>query len=232
MPTLYIVATPIGNLSDFSLRAIDILKGVDLILSEDTRVTKGLLDRYKIRTPILSYHQHSRLKKVEYIIKLLKGDKNLALVSDAGTPGISDPGGKLINLAIKQLDNLIIIPIPGSSALTAAASISGFPMDKFIFMGFPPAKKKRKKFFEEIVNSKYPVIFYESPYRIIKTLNELRTMFQISSFRFQVVVCRELTKKFETIYRGTIEKVIKEIENPPAGGKIKGEFVVVVEGER
>jgi len=228
MPTLYIVATPIGNLSDFSLRAIEILKGVDLILSEDTRVTKGLLDRYKIKTPILSYHQHSRLKKVEYIIKLLKGDKNLALVSDAGTPGISDPGGKLINLAIKQLDNLIVIPIPGPSALTAAASISGFPMDKFIFMGFPPAKKKRKNFFEEIINSRYPVIFYESPYRIIKTLNELRTMFQVSSFKFQVVVCRELTKKFETIYRGKIDEVLNRLKE----SKIKGEFVVVVEGKR
>lgn len=222
---LYIVSTPIGNLKDLSFRALEVLSGVDLILSEDTRVTKKLLDYYKIKTPTLSYHQHSKLKKVNYILNLLRQGKNLALVSDAGTPGISDPGNKLIS-AIITSPGLVVkfVPVPGPCAITAAASISGFPMDKFIFMGFPPTKRKRKKFFKEVINSKYPVIFYESPYRIIKTLREM------SSFLVEerdIVVCRELTKKFETIYRGKIKDVIKEIEK----GQIKGEFVVIVEGK-
>jgi len=220
MVTLYIIGTPIGNLKDITLRALEVLKEVDFILCEDTRVTKKILNYYQIEKPILSYHQHSRLKKVNYILELLKQGKNLALVSDAGTPGISDPGGKLINFLIKTPGLVIkIVPIPGPSAATAAASISGLPMDKFLFLGFPPTKRKRKKFFQEVIKSKYPVIFYESPYRIIKTLKEL------SSFigDREIVVCREVTKKFETIYRGKIEEVIKEIEKNP-----RGEFVVIV----
>jgi 16S rRNA (cytidine1402-2'-O)-methyltransferase len=228
MSVLYIVATPIGNLKDISLRALEVLERVDLILCEDTRVTKKLLSHYDIKTPTLSYHQYSTLKKVNYIIQLLKEGKNLALVSDAGTPGISDPGNKLINLAIKQLNNLTIVPIPGPSAVTAAASISGFPMDKFVFLGFPPSKKKRKKFFEEVLKSKYPVIFYESPYRILKTLNKLELNAKTYNLTPKLVVCRELTKKFETIYRGKIEEIIKEIERD----KIRGELVVIVEGKQ
>ena len=224
MSTLYIIATPIGNLEDLSFRALRILSEVDLILCEDTRVTKKLLDHYQIKTLTLSYHQHSKLKKVNYILDLLKQNKNLVLVSDAGTPGVSDPGNKLISTIITSPGLVVkIVPVPGPSAVTAAASISGFPMDKFIFLGFPPTKRKRKKFFEEIVNSKYPVIFYESPYRILKTLKELISFIN----EREIVVCRELTKKFETVYRGEIEEVIKEIEKD----KIKGEFVVVVEGK-
>jgi len=230
MGILYIVATPIGNLEDLTFRALRILSEVDLILSEDTRVTKKLLDHYQIKTPTLSYHQYSKLQKTEYIINLLKEGKNLALVSDAGTPGISDPGNKIIHKILESTGGnprqIKIIPIPGPSAVTAAVSVSGFPMDKFVFMGFPPAKKKRKKFFEEVVIVKYPVIFYESPHRIIKTLEELRNSIichdRIS--KLQVVVCRELTKKFETIYRGKIAEVVKKIEKD----KIKGEFVVIV----
>jgi len=226
MSTLYIISTPIGNLEDLSFRALRILKEVDLILCEDTRVTKKLLDHYEIKTLTLSYHQHSRLKKVNYILELLKGGKILALVSDAGTPGISDPGGKLVNEVIKRLrDEVKIVPIPGPSAVTAAASISGFPMDKFLFLGFPPTKRKRKKFFQEVINSKYPVLFYESPYRIIKTLNELNLEAKTYNLEPKIVVCRELTKKFETIYRGKIDEVIEKIEKD----KVKGEFVVVVE---
>ncbi len=226
MRTLYIVSTPIGNLEDISIRALRILKEVDLILCEDTRVTKKLLDRYQIKKPTLSYHQHTKLTKVNYILELLKEGKNLALVSDSGTPGVSDPGEKLINLVANQFRNVKIIPIPGPSAVTAAASISGFPMDKFLFLGFPPTKRKRKKFFTEVAKSKYPVIFYESPYRILKTLNELKQTLT-TNYKLpitQIVVCRELTKKFETIYRGKIEEVIKAIERD----KIKGEFVVIV----
>jgi len=225
MAILYIVSTPIGNLKDISLRAIKTLKEVDLILAEDTRITKKLLDNYKIKTPIWSYHQHSQLRKIEEILKLLKLDKNLALVSDAGTPAISDPGNKLIKEIIRHFGEKVkIIPIPGPSALTVAASISGFSMDKFLFLGFPPTKRKRKKFFEEIISSKYSIIFYESPYRILKTLKELGLLINDR----QIVVCRELTKKFETIYRGTTEKVIKKIEED----KIKGEFVVIIEGRK
>lgn len=230
----YIVATSIGNLSDITLRAIDILRSVDLILCEDTRVTKKLLDHFEIKTLTLSYHQHSKLKKTETILQLLKNGKNLALVSDAGTPGISDPGNKLINYLVGQLADLKIVSLPGPSAVIAAASISGFLMDKFVFMGFPPHKRKRKKFFEEVISSKYPVIFYESPYRIIKSLEELKLITKNylpagdlpkgDKLNTKVVVCRELTKKFETIYRGEIEEVIKLVEKD----KILGEFVVIV----
>jgi 16S rRNA (cytidine1402-2'-O)-methyltransferase len=163
----------------------------------------------------------------------LKEGKSLALVSDAGTPGISDPGGKLIHEIITRPGLVVkivkIVPVPGSSALTAAASISGFPMDKFLFLGFPPAKRKRKKFFEEIIHSKYPVIFYESPHRILRTLNELHTYEKgdrlIREYR-EIVVSRELTKKFETIYRGNISEIIKKLEGNK--NNLKGEFVIIV----
>jgi len=221
MSILYIVATPIGNLEDISLRALRILKEVDLILCEDTRRTQKLLNYYQIKKKTLSYHQHSKLKRIKEIIDLLKKGKNLALVSDSGTPGVSDPGGKLIEKIVQILGNSVkVVPIPGPCAITCAASISGFFMDKFLFLGFPPKKKKRKKFFEEISNSKYPVIFYESPYRILKTLNELKA----ENPDLEVVVAREMTKKFETIYRGKIDKVIEKIKND----KTKGEFVVIV----
>ena len=204
MANLYIVATPIGNLEDISLRALRVLREVDLILCEDTRVTKKLLDRYQIKKPLLSYHQHSKLQKLDYIISLLKEGKNLALVSDSGTPGVSDPGNKLVEKVVEVLsDQVKIVPIPGPSALTCAASVSGFSMDKFLFFGFLPKKKKRKEILREIVQSKYPVIFYESPYRILKTLNELKeTMSSDQRAMKNIVVVRELTKKFETIYRG------------------------------
>ncbi|MFH1424017.1 MAG: 16S rRNA (cytidine(1402)-2'-O)-methyltransferase [Candidatus Nealsonbacteria bacterium] len=221
MGILYIVGTPIGNLKDISLRAIETLREVDLILCEDTRVTKILLDRYEIKTPTLSYHQHSQLKKTEEIIQFLKCGKKLALVSDAGTPGIADPGGKLVESVIKALgDTVKIVSVPGTNALIAAASISGFSVDRFVFLGFPPVKKKRKKFFEEAVSSKYPVVFFESKYRILKTLKELALL----NSRLPLVVCRELTKKFETVYRGTVEDVLKQLE----ADKILGEFAVIV----
>lgn len=211
MPTLYIIATPIGNLEDISLRALRVLKEVDLVLCEDTRVTKKLLNYFDIKTPVQSYHQHSKFKKINYILNLLKQGKNLALVSDSGTPGISDPGNKLIEYLVENLPDLEIIPVPGASALTTIASISGFPMDKFVFMGFPPHKKGRNKFFKEVTESKYPVILYESPHRIEKTLRELESS--------EVVIGRELTKKFETIYRGKA----KDIKVNP-----RGEFVIII----
>lgn len=223
MGILYVVATPIGNMEDISKRALRILSEVDLILCEDTRNTKKILNEYQIKTPTLSYHQHSKLAKIEEIINYLKEGRNLALVTDAGTPGISDPGGQLVDKVYEA--GLKVISVPGPSALAAAASISGFAMDKFLFLGFPPAKKKRKKFFGEVVESKYPVIFYESPHRIIKTLNELDEAYQSFNLTAHVVVCRELTKKFETIYRGKITEVISKISQ----GEDRGEFVIIAE---
>lgn len=221
MGTLYIVATPIGNLKDITLRALETLKEVDFIACEDTRQTRKLLDRYKIKKPLVSYHQHTRIQKVDYIVDQLAQGKSCALVSDAGTPCISDPGRVLVNRAIELSSNQIkIVPIPGPSALITAASISGFPVDRFIFLGFPPHKKGRLKFFEQIRDSKYTVILYESPYRILKTLGQLK---EVVNNR-QVVICRELTKMFETVYRGSIDEVISQLEKE----KIRGEFVIII----
>ena len=234
MSTLYVVATPIGNLEDITLRALRVLGEVDLILCEDTRVTYKLLSHYGISKPTLSYHQHSKPEKMEYIFRLLQEGKNLALVCDAGTPGVSDPGNELIAFLLREskninnvrLQDISIVPVPGASAVSAAASIAGFPMERFTFLGYPPSKKGRKKFFGDLVQAKHPVIFYESPYRIVKTLVELQntldTKYKIQNTR--LVVCRELTKKFETMYRGNIEEVINQLRQTLA----KGEFVVIV----
>ncbi len=221
MSKIYIIATPIGNLKDFSFRAAEALKEADFVLCEDTRKTKILLDFYKIQKPAISYHQHSKTKKTEHILSLLKGGKNLALVSDAGTPGISDPGNNLIEeILIRLGEETAIIPIPGASAITAIASIAGFSMDKFLFLGFPPRKNKRQKFFREIIESKCPVIVYESPHRILKTLHDLAVLDK----NLELVVGRELTKKFESIYRGKIDKIIQKLEK----NKTMGEFVVII----
>lgn len=228
MPQLYIVATPIGNLEDISARALRVLSEADLILCEDTRNTQKLLERFSIKKPLLSYHQHSQIKKTDQIIDLLKQDKVIALVSDAGTPGISDPGNKLIEEALRSLPDLKIVPVPGPSALAAAASVCDFSMDKFLFMGFPPVKNKRKKFFEEVLTSEHPIIFYESTYRIIKSLEEIAALEMETGLRRRIIVCRELTKIFETIYRGSAKEVIALLEKDV----IKGEFVVVVGPEK
>jgi len=218
---LYIVATPIGNLEDITLRALRTLKEVDFILCEDTRVTKKLLDHYQINKPLISYHQHSRLAKIDFIVKLLAEGKILALVSDAGTPGISDPGNLLIKQVVAELgEEIKIIPIPGAAAVITALSISGFPTDKFIFAGFPPHKKGRQTFFKEIVQAKETVAFYESTHRIKKALTELNNL----DSQLKIVVCRELTKKFENTYRGTPSEVLVKIKNDSS----KGEFVIVI----
>ncbi|MBI2123633.1 MAG: 16S rRNA (cytidine(1402)-2'-O)-methyltransferase [Candidatus Wildermuthbacteria bacterium] len=228
MGTLFVVATPIGNLEDFTFRALRTLKQVDLILCEDTRVTRKLLAHYNIEKPLLSYHQHSKENKMQEIFDLLSQDKNLALVSDAGTPGISDPGNELIawlfshSTKTKQLSDFCtipIVPIPGPSALLALASVAGIPMDKFLFLGYPPHKKGRKKFFEEVSQSVYPVIFYESPFRVLKSLREIQSL----NPNLFAVIGRELTKKFETLYRGTLAYVLEQLERE----KIRGEFVII-----
>lgn len=231
MAILYIVSTPIGNLKDITLRALEVLKKVDLVLAENTHQTLKLLNHYNIKKPLINYFQHSNFKKIEYIIEQLKKGKNLALVSDAGTPGISDPGNKLINY-LTRLTNLKvkIVPIPGPNAAIVALSVSGFLADKFIFMGFPPIKKGRNKFFEELVKSKYTVVFYESTHRILRTLEELEKKFQALSFDFrEIVVCRELTKQYESIYRGKIKEIIDILKSNK--NNLKGEFVIVVNYE-
>ena len=224
--TLYIIATPIGNLEDITLRALRILKEVDLILAEDTRVTSKLLSHYEIVKPTLSYHQHSSDGVKLRILKELVGGKNLALVTDAGTPGISDPGGELIDFLLEKEPSLKIVPIPGSAAVAAALSICGFRADKFVFTGFLPKKGKQNKLIElnKLIEDGYGIVFYESPHRIIKTLETLSAV--LGKDR-RVFLARELTKLHESLYRGPIEEVIAKIGKD----KVKGEVVVVVEGK-
>lgn len=224
MSTLWIVATPIGNLEDLTLRALRVLKEADFVLCEDTRITKRLLDHYQIKTPTISYHQHSGDLKVEKIIELLKEGKNLALVSDAGTPGISDPGGKLVSLVRERFKGQVLIEsVPGVSALGAAISIAGAGFDRFIFLGFLPHKKGRQTMLKEIMASKHPVVLYESKHRIVKLLEELVT---VNDDNLQVMVARELTKMHESFYQGTPRAVLESLNQDP--NNLKGEFVVLI----
>jgi len=215
---LYIVATPIGNLKDITLRALEVLRQVDIILCEDTRVTIKLLNHYELTgKKLISYHHHTGDEKVAVLVDLIK-DNKVALVTDAGTPGISDPGNKII----KALDQSIeIVPIPGASAVTAALSISGLPTDKFLFLGFPPSKKGRRKFFERVAASGVPVILFESPHRILKTLKEL---YEAAGER-RVNIGRELTKIHEEIFRGPLSEAAEYFK----GEKERGEFVIIVD---
>lgn len=221
---LYIVATPIGNLNDFSKRGIDTLKSVNTILTEDTRVTRKLLSRFEIKTNIESYHQHSDETKKLKILKLLIDGKDVALVSDAGTPGISDPGNELIDYLLDKEPNLKIIPIPGPSAITTALSICGFNVKEFTFLGFFP-KRKRTKSFLKIKKGKQAYIFFESPKRLLKTITELQKY--IGSNR-RIFIGRELTKLHEKIYRGTINAVLSEVSRE----EIKGEIIVIIEKKK
>lgn len=220
MGILYIVATPIGNLGDITLRALEILKSVDCIACEDTRVTSKLLNHYNIKKPLISYHQHSELKKIDFIVDKLKEGSNIALVTDAGTPGISDPGNILVAEAVKN--DIEIHPIPGSSALASIISIAGIDLQKFLFLGFPPHKKGRETFFKEVISFKYPVIYYESPHRFIKNL-ELLKLLECSK---RIIVGREITKIFEEVQRGNVEEILSYYQENK--DKIKGEFVVIV----
>lgn len=216
----YVVATPIGNLEDITLRALETLKNSDLIACEDTRVTKKLLDRYEIKKPLLSYHQHSQLGKTDVIKNKLEEGLNIALVTDAGTPGISDPGNKLVEELIKE--DIKIIPIPGPSALAALISVSGIDMQKFSFLGFPPHKKGRETFFKEVIESKYPAAYYESPHRFLKNLELLQKL----GCQKKIIIGREITKIFEEILRGNVEEILLYFKENP--GKVKGEFAVIV----
>lgn len=221
---LYIVATPIGNLADITLRAVNTLANVEVILAEDTRVTKTLLEHLNIRKELVAYHQHSGPREIEKIISILRSGRHVALVSDAGTPGVNDPGNYLVQEILKALPDVDVVPIPGVNAAIAALSVSAFPSDRFEFLGFPPHKKGRQTFFKEIGESEGTVVFYESKHRIVKCLKELREITQIGNR--PMLVARELTKQFETFYRGTaydIEMALQKNKN-----NLLGEFVVVI----
>ncbi|MCK9430499.1 MAG: 16S rRNA (cytidine(1402)-2'-O)-methyltransferase [Candidatus Omnitrophica bacterium] len=216
---LYIVGTPIGNLKDLSLRAIEVLKGVDLIACEDTRHTKILLDHYLIKTPTTSFFQHNRFTKADYILGLLKEGKDIAVVSDAGTPGILDPGYNLINLAIKN--SLEMTFIPGAAAFVNALVLSGKPAHEFYFGGFLVNRTQaRKNQLEKLKKFNCTLIFYESCHRILSSLEDIKTVFGDK----EIVVARELTKKFEEILRGNPEAVSNKLVKI----KPRGEFVIII----
>ncbi|PWB38498.1 MAG: 16S rRNA (cytidine(1402)-2'-O)-methyltransferase [Parcubacteria group bacterium] len=221
---LYIVATPIGNLADLTLRALDTLRSADYILAEDKRVSAKLLAHYDIRKPLLVWQQHSSDRDWQKIKLLLQTDKKVALITDAGTPGVSDPGGKLIELVLQQLPEQKIVPIPGVSALTALISVAGIALDHFSFLGFLPHKKGRQTLMTKIKNSDQPIIFFESVHRIMKTLEQLRDCPK------KLIIGRELTKQFETIYRGTAREIADILNKDPK--QIKGEFTLIVTSKK
>ena len=216
---LYIVSTPIGNLKDITLRALEILKSVDLIAAEDTRHTKILTDHYQIKTPTTSYFEHNEIKKADYLLGLLKEGKDIALVTDAGTPGISDPGYHLIKLARDH--HIATTVIPGPTALIAALTLSGLPAHQFLFEGFLPVKSPaRRKKLESLKQETRTVIFYESPHRLLKTLVDIKEVLNDP----EVVCVREISKKFEEVKKATASELVEhfKIHRP------RGEFVVLV----
>jgi 16S rRNA (cytidine1402-2'-O)-methyltransferase len=226
MSKLYIVATPIGNLEDITFRAVRILKEVDLILCEDTRTTKNLLDKYEIKKSTMSFHAQSKLTKTDKIFELLKEGKDLALVSDAGTPTISDPGAMLIAKIKEELkDEVQVIPIPGASAVITALSAAGFPTHEFVFLGFLPHKKGRETLFKEIAQLERTVVFYESPHRILKTLESLNKFCPDK----KVCIARELTKIYEEFKTGSPTELLEYLTKNST--KVRGEFTVLVSGK-
>lgn len=219
---LYIVGTPIGNLEDITLRALRTLKEVDLIACEDTRVTKKLLDHFEIKTETVSYFQHSKLSKIEYLIDQLKLGKNIALVSDAGTPGISDPGEYLIAVLREREPEISVLPIPGASALTATASISGMIEKEFYFAGFLPRKKGRQSEFKKLLLLDCPIVIYESANRLEKLLGEIKTNFGDNT---KIFIARESTKMFEEYWIGQIGDIIDSLSTHT----LKGEVAIIVQ---
>ena len=215
---LFVVGTPIGNLADITYRAVDTLNSVDFIFAEDTRVSKKLLNHYKIDKKIYSYHDHSKDSEVEKLTNLLENGNDVALISDAGTPTVSDPGYRLIRECVKK--GVDIVPIPGPSAVTAALSVAGLPSDSFTFVGFLPQKKGRIKKIEQLSEINNTIILFESPHRLLKTLNQL---FEILGNR-QVAIGRELTKLYEEIIRGNLKDVIQEFSKK----SVKGEIVIMI----
>jgi 16S rRNA (cytidine1402-2'-O)-methyltransferase len=220
---LSVVATPIGNLEDITLRALRILKEADVIACEDTRVTGQLLKHYEIEKPLLAVHQHTADGALEKICTRIQAGERVAYVSDAGTPGVNDPGGKLVAEVAEA--GLKIEVIPGSSALTAAMSVCGFPMERFRYVGFIPHKNGKQSLLKSIAEDEQPVVFFESTHRILKTLEQLKASY---GERRLIFIGRELTKKFETLYRGTIDEVLSALQSSDT----RGEFVVITAPSR
>jgi 16S rRNA (cytidine1402-2'-O)-methyltransferase len=220
--TLFIVATPIGNLEDITLRALSTLKGADRIVAEDTRVTKKLLDRHDIHVPLFPLHAHSSRAQFEKVVEMVGGGQNIALVTDAGTPGISDPGFLIARLVREKCGEKSVIPIPGVSAVTAALSGSGVPSDQFVFLGFLPHKKGRQKALDEATAMKRTVVLYESPHRLEKLLDEIA----LRAPDRKIVIAKELTKMFEHIAEGTASELKDRLLRGDISGK--GEFVVIL----
>ncbi len=219
---LYLVPTPIGNLADMTYRAVTVLKEADLILAEDTRTSGKLLQHYAIQTPMLSYHMHNEHKISDSIVQRIQKGETMALITDAGSPGISDPGFLLSRKLIEN--NIPIEALPGATAFVPALTVSGLPSDKFVFEGFLPVKKGRKKRLEFLGEETRTMVFYESPHKLPKTLSEFKEV--LGSDR-QISISREITKMFEEHFRGTIAQAITYFENK----KPKGEFVLVVDGK-
>jgi 16S rRNA (cytidine1402-2'-O)-methyltransferase len=217
---LYIVSTPIWNLEDITLRALRILWEVDIIACEDTRTSATLLNHYQIKKPLVSFHSHSWITKTEKIIQELKSGKKIALISDAGTPGISDPGYALIQEVLEH--GIEIIPIPGVTACITALSVSGLPSNHFLYLWFLPIKKGRQTMLKKLQTKEQTVVIYESVHRIIKTLEDFKEYFWENT---HIVVGRELTKKFEEFQRGTIQEVLQYFSENKE--KVKGEFVII-----
>lgn len=217
--TLYIVSTPIGNLADITLRAIETLKSVHLIAAEDTRHTKILLDRYHISAPMTSYFEYNKVQKTEYLLKALQEGKSVALVSDSGTPGISDPGYKIIRMCIDN--NIQVVPIPGASGLLAALVSSGKPTDKFTFEGFLSNKSiKRKNQLKKLKEEERTMVLYESPHRILKLLEDVLEVYG----DIEIVLARELTKKFEEVRREKVSATLEHFKSKAP----RGEFILVI----
>lgn len=219
---LYIVSTPIGNLDDITFRAIQVLKEVDLIACEDTRTTKKLLTRYQVQKQLTSYHEHNEVEKANELLSFLKEGKSVALVTDAGTPGVSDPGYRIVKLASEN--GIQVLPVPGASASIAALSVSGLPTSSFTFLGFlPKQNKKLTEYLESIKDRPETIIFYESPKRVIKTIS---VIIEVLGDR-NASVSREITKMYEETFRGELSHIQGELESKD---NIKGEFVLVIEG--
>lgn len=221
---VFVLATPIGNLKDITLRGLEVLKEADFILAEDTRVVSKLLNHFEIKKPVISFFEHSPKSKLDEIASYISAGKNLVLVTDAGTPNVSDPGYVLIEALTEKFGNEVqIVPVPGASSLTALISICHFSLNEFVFLGFPPQKKGRQNFFNEIITQKRPVIIFESIHRILKTMEQLAGTCPDR----EIVLAKELTKKFERVWRGKTSRISQELAKLTPD-ELKGEFVLAL----
>ena len=222
--TLYVVATPIGNLQDMTYRAVEVLKSAELILAEDTRVTRRLLEHYGVATPVTSVHEYTGTGKIRALVAEIGEGKTMAIVTDAGTPAVSDPGSAVVAELIRAVGEAAkVVPVPGPSAVTALLSASGLHADRFTFFGFPPHKKGRQKFWKQVADSELTAVFFESPHRVEKAIAELSTL---CAGDRRIVIGRELTKMFESVRYGTMGEAEAMLKGEP----IKGEYVIAVEG--